>query len=382
MLHSGASWPGNGRLTPQSPAMRPSLPVAAFVLASSLAAQNTLVSPLSCVAVEGDSSNTFPFVINTPRRYLQIHADLGTTPLVITKLCFRVGGSNLVFPGTRTHDMEMWMGEAVPGAIALPSLVFDANYATPKTLVLPRQFVTFGPTGQSVSPGPNPFHPTLEITLATPFAYSGTAPLIWEVAYYGSTTSGGSTSSLDADASTSTTATSAITGTGCLATGLSTLMTHTYTVHDSVGTLMMNGTITNGPPNGLALMAIGFTNPNVAVPGLCSNLYTDAVLVQFLGVTSATGSFNADNPTGAFILPNTAAGFALFTQAVAIDPLSTAPLPLVLSNGRTSTVPAPGTAEVNLVTRLWNNAGGTTATTATFGTTIVGYGLATQFTHL
>jgi hypothetical protein len=44
-------------------------------------------------------------------------------------------------------------------------------------------------------------------------------------------------------------------------------------------------------------------------------------------------------------------------------------------------VPPIGTAEVNQVTRLWNTVGGTTATTAAFGTTIVGYGLATQFTY-
>ena len=348
-------------------------------LAASLAAQ-TIVSPVSCTAAEGDSSNTFPFVGATPRRYMQIHADLGTSPLVITKLTFRVGASTLVFAGTRTHDMELYMGEALPSSVALPSLTFDANYATPKTLVLPRQFVTFGPTGQSVSPGPNPFHSTLEITLATPFAYSGTAPLIWEVAYFGSTASG-STSSLDADGSTSVTATSAITGTGCLPTGGSSLMTHTYTVNDSRGTLLLNGTISNGPAIALAFMGIGFSNPSAPV-GLCSNLYTDAVVLQFLGVTSATGSFNADNPTGAFILPNNAVGTTLFTQAFALDTLSTAAFPLVMSNGRSSTVPAVGTAEVNLVTRLWNNVGGTTATTAAFGTTMVGYGLATQFTHL
>ncbi|HEU4420081.1 MAG TPA: hypothetical protein VFT55_14195, partial [Planctomycetota bacterium] len=352
-----------------------------FALAASLAAQ-TIVSPASCVSAEGDSSNTFPFVGATARRYMQIHADLGAVPLVITKLTFRVGASTLVFPGTRTHDMELYMGEALPTAVALPSLTFDANYATPKTLVLPRQFVTFGPTGQSVSPGPNPFHPTLEITLATPFVYSGTAPLIWEVAYYGSTTSGGSTSSLDADGSTSVTATSTITGTGCMATGATSLMTHTYTVNDSRGTLLLNGTISNGPANALAFMGIGLSNPGVPVPVLCSNLYTDVVVLQFLGVTSATGSFTGENPTGALILPNNAVGLALFTQAFAFDPLLSAPFPMVASNGRSSLVPAVGTAEVNLVTRLWNNVGGTTATTAAFGTSIVGYGLATQFTHL
>jgi hypothetical protein len=359
--------------------MRIASTFALLALAGALTAQNTIVSPVSCNGVEGDSSNTFPFVTATPRRYLQMHADLGPGQKVITKITFRVGASTSTFAGTRTHDLEVYMGEALPGAIALPNLTFDANYATSKTTVLPRTFVTFGPTGTSTSPGPNPFDPLLEITLATPFVYSGTLPLIWEVAYFGSTAAG-STSSLDADASTSVTATSAITGTGCIAVGETAPMTHAYTVNDSAGTLLMNGTITNGPANAFALMAIGFSNPNAPV-GLCANLFTDAVVVQFLGVTSATGSFTADNPTGAIITPNTATGLTICTQAIVIDPLSTAALPFVLSNGRQSTVPAVGSAQVNQVTRLWNSVGGTTATTAAFGTSTVGYGLATQFTY-
>ena len=360
----------------------PALAFLAFTLGSLLPAQNTVVSPVSCIGVEGDSSNTFPFVEATPRRYLQMHGDLGTTARVITKIGFRVGASTLAFPGTRTHDIEVYMGEALPTALARPNLVFDANYAAPKTTVLPRQFVAFGPTGQSISPGPNPFLPSLEITLATPFAYTGTAPLIWEVMYFGSTTSGGTTSSLDADASTSVTAASTVTGTGCMAVGATSLMTHAYTVNDSAGTLLMNGTISNGPASALAMMAIGFSDPNLAVPGLCANARTDGWLVQFLGMTTATRSFTADTPTGAIILGNGGAGLPIYTQAFALDPLSTAPLPLVASNGRFSVVPAPGTAQWNRVTRLWSTGGGTATATAAFGTSTVGYGLATQFTHL
>lgn len=353
----------------------------ALALAGTLAAQNTIVSPVGLDVVEGDYNNVFPFGQATARRYLQIHADLGTTPLVITKLTFRVNASTTSYTGTRTHDLEVYMGDAVPTAQQLPSLTFDANYAAPKTTVLPRTLVTFGPTGPSVTPGPNPFLNTLEIVLATPFVYTGTAPLIWEVAYFGSTSSG-TMSIYDADGSTSVTAPSTITGTGCAATGATALMTHSYTINDSAGTLLMNGTIANGPPNSLALMAIGFSNPNVPVPGLCSNLYTDAALLQVLGTTSATGAYTADNPTGAFILPNSATGLTLFTQAFAFDAGSTLALPLTASNGRSATVPAIGTAEVNQVTRLWNTVGGTTATTAFFSPTTVGTGLVTQFTHL
>jgi hypothetical protein len=360
--------------------MRSHLLFVACALAVSLDAQNTTVSPVSSATLEGDSNNVFPFGQTTVRRYMQIHADLGPAPLVITKIAFRVNASTTNYTGTRTHDIEVYMGEALPTAQQLPNLTFDSNYASPKTTVLPRTFVTWGPTGQAVSPGPNPFNGTMEIVLATPYVYTGTAPLIWEVAYFGST-SVGTMSIYDADASTTATAASTILGTGCAATGASALMTHTYTVNDTAGTLLMNGTIANAPANSLALMAIGFTNPNVPVPGLCSNLFTDATLIQVLGLTSATGTFTADTPTGAIIVPNNATGLQIFTQAFAFDLLSTAGLPLTASNGRSSTVPAVGTAQVNQVTRLWNTVGGTTATTAAFATSTVGYGLVTEFTH-
>lgn len=355
------------------------LPV--VLLATSLVAQGVVVSPVGSAALEGDSNNVFPFGQATPRRYMQIHADLGPTPLVITKLSFRVNASATNYTATRTLDLEIYMGEALPAAQATPSFTFDANYAGPKTTVLPRTFVTFGPTGQSVTPGPNPFNATLEIPLATPYVYTGAAPLIWEVAYFGQTGTG-TMSAYDADASTSLTAPSTITGIGCAPSTSTTPMTHTFTVNDTAGTLLMNGTITGGPANQLALMAIGFTNPNLPVPDLCANLYTDAALIQTLGLTTATGTFTADTPTGLLVLNNSAVGLPIHTQAFVLDPGSTFALQLCASNGRSAIVPAPGTAQVNAVTRLWNTVGGTTATTAFFTTSTVGYGLVTQFSHL
>lgn len=354
-----------------------------LVLAATAAAQGAVVSPIGSATVEGDSNNVFPFGQTTPRRYMQIHADLGTTPLVITKLAFRINTPNTPtnFTGTRVHDLEIYMGHGHPTAQATPSLVFDNNYSGPKTTVLPRTLVTWGPQGTSVSPGPNPFNGSMDIVLATPFVYTGTGPLIWEVAYFGNTTTG-TMSNFDADGSSGATTTSTITGTGCAPSTSATPMTHTYTVVDIAGTLLMNGTITDGPANELALMAIGFSNPNVAVPGLCSNLYTDATLIQVLGFTTATGTFTEHTPTGAFILPNTAVGLQLFTQAFVFDAGSTFGLQLCASNGRSATVPGAVTTQVNLVTRLWNTVGGTTATTAFFSPVTVGYGLVTEFTHL
>ena len=356
-----------------------SLSFLGLLLTTSLPGQ--VVSPLGFDTVEGDSNNAFPFNSSVVRRYMQIHADLGTTPLVITGMSFRVNASTTNYTGTRAQDIEVYMGDGLPNSVLLPSLTYDANYAAPKTTVLPRTIVTHGPTGQAVTPGPNPF--TMDVVFTTPYVYTGTAPLVWEVALFGSVLTG-TFSQLDADGSPVTSATSTITGTGCAPTGSATLMTHTYSVVDVGGILWLNGTITGGPPNQLALMAIGFSNPSAPLPGLlCSNLYTDAAVLQVLGFTSATGAYTADNPTGAIIIPNTAAGVTLFTQAFVFDPLSLLGLPLTASNGRSATVPSTSPVPINLVTRLWNNVGGTTATTAVFASTSrVGYGLVTRFNHL
>jgi len=349
--------------------------VVATWLAGAALAQGSLVSPVGTTSVEGNSSNTFPFVSSVARRYMQLHGDLGTAPLLITQLSFRAGASTINSTGTRTYDLELYMGDGV--STLVPSLVFDSNYLTPKTVVIPRTLITWGPQGQSVTPGPNPFTGNMDLLLPTPFAYLGTNPLVWEVAHYGATAAGTFTS-LDADESSTLVAPSTITGLGCVATGQNSPMRHTYTVRDTAGTLLMHPSIAVGPANSLCLLAIGFGNPTLVVPGLCGTVYTDALITQVLGFTTPTGSFTGDAP---ILVANSLTGLPLFTQCFAVDLGLGNPIQIVCSDGRQATVPAPQTAHVNLASRLWNNLGGTTATTAIFGQWSVGYALSTRFSH-
>lgn len=360
--------------------MRSSSLFAFVALASALAAQGAIVSPVGAATLEGSGSNGFPFSSTVVRRYMQIHSDLGTTPLVITRLGFRVTAGTTNYTGTRDHDLELYMGE---GRDALnPSYTFDNNYNAPKTLVMPRGIVTFGPSGQAVTPGPNPFTGTMDLVLPQPFVYSGTASLIWEVGYYGNT-SVGTSGTVDAEQGVVTSGTSAVTGTGCIASGQAAAMTHTFTASDIAGTLALNSTVTAGPASSLCFLAIGFSNPNLAVPGLCSNVYSDALITQLVGFTDAAGAITTSTPTATtFVLPNGLAGVSLFTQVFAIDAGSANPIQFAASNGRSITVPSSNTTRVNLATRLVNNAGGTTATEAVFFTSTVGYALPVQFTHL
>ena len=359
--------------------MRSSSLFAFLALASALAAQSTTVSPVGAATLEGSGSNAFPFGSTVQRRYMQIHSDLGSSPLVITRLGFRVTASATNYVGTRDHDLELYMGE---GRDALnPSYTFDNNYNAPKTLVMPRGIVTFGPTGQAVTPGPNPFTGVMDLVLPQPFVYTGTASLIWEAHYYGNTSTGTS-GTVDAEQGVLTTGTSAVTGTGCIATGQAAAMTHTFTAADIAGTLAMNATVTAGPASSLCFLAIGFTNPILSFPGLCSNVYSDATITQLIGFTDAAGAITTATPTATtFIVPNGLVGVPLFTQVFGIDAGSPNPIQFAASNGRSITVPTSNTTRVNLATRLFNNTGGTTATESNFFTSTVGYSLPVQFTH-
>jgi hypothetical protein len=358
--------------------------LAVLAAATSALAQNQIVSPVGATSLDGSGSNSFPWASTTARRYQQLHGDVGGTPKVITQLSFRASSGTSNALGVRTHDIELYMGEGV-NALA-PSFTFDANYlggVAGRTLVMPRQFVNMGPQGQIVT-GVNPFTGNMDLLLTTPFAYSGANSLVWEVVYYGQTTATtGSFPAPDAEQGVVTGSTSTITGTGCAPTGLGAPMTHAFSCNDVAGTLLLNATIAGGPANSFALLAIGTANPNLAVPGLCANLFSDAVLLNFIGLTDAAGALTTATPTlSTIVIPNTLTGVTLHTQAFVLDPASSLGLPFTASNGRQVTVPASDLTRVNQASRVVNNAGGTTATEGVFFTTSVGYALVTQFTYL
>jgi len=214
------------------------------LLTTAALAQGAIVSPVGAATVDGSGANGFPFASATVRRYQQIHSDLGAAPLQITSLSFRLSAGTTNYLGTRITDVELYMGEGV--SALQPSYTFDDNYVAPKTLVIPRSFITFGPQGQAVSPGPNPFTSNMDFLLPAPFLYTGANSLVWELHNFGVTTgaAGTYTTTTDAEQGVVTAGTSTITGTGCIATGQTVAMTHTFTCHDIAGTLGMNSTVT------------------------------------------------------------------------------------------------------------------------------------------
>jgi hypothetical protein len=342
--------------------------------------QSTIVSPTVAATTEGTANNVYPFASPVVRRYQQIHGDIGGAPKIIQKLSFRMNASAVNYTGTRAIDLEMFIGLARP--VHQTSFYFDQNYVGPRTPAIARKFVNMGPQGQAVSPGPNPFTSNMDLVLDTPFPYTGTTALVWEVVVYSNTVSG-SFSAMDAESSSSTTGTAVAQGAGCVATGQTAAMTHTATYTDRAGNLLISFLLQRGPANAATLLAIGASNPNLAIPGLCSNLQTDLIVLLLMGVTDPSGGINRQMAAAcSFVLPNTLGGAVIHSQAHALDPSRPDPIQICNSEGRQGTVPLPNLTRRMEVVRLWNDTGGTTALQAICApASTIGYGLVTQFTY-
>jgi hypothetical protein len=366
----------------------PSVASVTFVAAAALAVgvipaqTNTFVSPVSAATVEGSASNGFPWNSTTSRRYMQIHGDTILQPMAITKLSWRRDGGAASGTAARTADIELFMGLARDWESV--SYVLSDNYLVPPTRVIARRIVNMGP---HVGGSPAPF--SLDAVLDAPYGYGGGLPLIWEAHVHSLTLPTGSSASIDVDAAPFTVGSTSITGSGCIASGNTAEMTHVVSTGDMGGTLTFGFTATNAPPNALAFLAIGATNPNLPVPGLCGPLYTELALMLQVGLTDGSGQLGTtlsglQYPSGrtAFSMPNRVQGATIYTQLHAVDVGSSLPIAIVGSNGRMVTFPFSNTSKVVKVTRLFNNTGGTTATDALFfHSSTVGYGAVTQFTY-
>lgn len=346
-----------------------------FSVAAPLAAQpSTLVSPAQAAAVGTTTTNAFPFNSTTVRRYLQLHGDLGVGPKSISQLRFRQPCGTGTGGGSRTMLLDMWVGTGRP--VQSMSFAFDANYTAPKTQVMTQQTVNWGPIGaQTACPAPSPFESAMSLPISQPFAYLGTGAnsFIWEVAVFSNT---GSSIPVNTHVTTNVAGTSTVTAAGCGT------MTHGVTAYDHGGILSLNFTVTAGPGTAPTVVALGSSNPNLSVPGLCSPLLTDLVFLLPVGMTLASGAITTTEAAqSTLVMPNAFAGATLFTQAHSLDVSSSFPIQVRNSNGRSTVIPAQGT-NPGLVARVVNNAGGTTATSGVyFSTSTVGYGLVTEITY-
>lgn len=339
-----------------------------LLLTAGLAAQSYTVSPSAFTNTPGGNSNTIPFWSAT-HRYQQIHGDMKGTPRVILGMSLRKGTSTSSSGIARTLDVEVSMCNS---NFAASSTTFAANYVGTPVVVLPRQTVNL-PDWTFSQGTPEPW--SIVIPYTTPWPYTGQNDLLWEWVIHSTT----STGSYFADAYSGSNADRANAtivnlGTGCLATGKTSVMSQTLTCYTTTSNKKLNFGLSgaNAPNSVPAAVMVGPVNPNLTVPGLCEKVFV-VPLWTLPVTTSASGGisvplFQADYD------PNWA-GAKLYVQSVAVD-VGQSGLPFALSRGQEATLPvlSPGAYPIQ---RIWSNSN--TATTGSKET--YAYGLVTRFTH-
>ncbi len=350
--------------------------LAALLVSAAAIAQSYSVSPPAHANTQGNASNPIPFY-NANARYMQIHGDLKGTPRVMQGMSIRRGQVGTQTNATaRTLDLTVLMANS---NIQTTSTTFAANYLGTPTVVKPKGTVNF-PDWTASGGTPEPW--TIVIPFTAPWPYLGTNDLLWEwlvenntgstLAYYADIYSG-----LTGPNQDMTQATQTAIGTGCTATGQSRPMTvsaRSYTSNALQG-FYFRATGSSGPLNAPSNMMIGIVNPNLTVPGLCTNLYT--LPMWYFPTTS-------HNTTGSITMPDVLVpwnpgyqGAKLYTQAISLDAGQTG-LPLALSNGLETVIPAmtpPGSSPIVRIFDL-NSATATTAIVNYYA-----YGLIVRFTH-
>lgn len=345
------------------------------------AAQSPIVSPAGTASSDGLDVSPLPLLHDTPRRFLQIHSDLGTTAGGIKKLTFRRDVTSPRGSGSRQIECELHMGNSVAWDRA--SYTFAANFVGARTKVIARRFVNL----PSLSSTGNPPAFELALTLDAPWSWSGSGSLAWDLAMFQGHTTGTYATGLDGQVASTRAGSSFRTGLGCYASGRGAAMQHDLDLYDAAGTLAIAGLVTNAPANAPCVWMIGIANPSTLLPGMCSPLYTDMIVGLLVGTTDANGTLGASSygtpaPGGTFslVFPNGAPNVTLFTQVHAVDLALPFPIQIASSDGRATTIPTPDRSRLVKVTRLYSDDGRTDAPSAIFipdGN--IGCGLVTQF---
>lgn len=157
---------------------------ALLLLSAAAVAQNTVVSPAGLANQSGNGANLWPWAQATTR-YQQVHSDLGPTPRLYRKLAFRQAAGNGTFTGVRVLDLEVWAGNA--RSYDTVSTAFASNYVTPRTNVIARKLVNFGPQGPAANPSP---FQGMDLVFDAPVAHVLAFSFAWEVVIHANALTG------------------------------------------------------------------------------------------------------------------------------------------------------------------------------------------------
>lgn len=315
-------------------------------LVSATAAQWSQVCPAHYGTWEGSTLSGLPFSgTGFPVRLQQAHIEPKGAARAITQLAFRSSG--IVGDAryqSRTVDLDIQMGH---GNLASFGNTFAGNYRTPPMAVFARRTVNTPDYSPGSRSAPTPFD--LAFALDVPFTHNGVDDLVWEVTVHGASGAG---TAVPLDAVTSgmnlvIPSNYQLNGQGCSYGGAEMLLHPTGSLQGfPVNAWIQDWSTRNCPPASAAVLLLGVTDPNVTVPGLCTNLRV-MPLIQVPGVTDGTGGFDP--------FPNTAplpripyaassVGSRLEAQVAAID----ASGPTLYASNGASTILPPWTPTVGI----------------------------------
>ncbi|MCC6670457.1 MAG: hypothetical protein IT458_05305 [Planctomycetes bacterium] len=319
--------------------------VSSLLLGAGLVAQNYVVAPTILENLEGNSNNTWPW--NNAARYMQLHGDLKGTPRGFTGIAWRRDGAlgNTLAYAPRTLTMEVSMGD---GNLAAVSATFATNYLNTPVNVFTRKTVNAPDWVARRASEPATFD--FALVFDAPYGYIGTNDLVYEIVIHATTagTAGYAADYVNSNATANWYGAYQAAGTGCTtANGAMGLRSQVY-ASPSRQLFSLRWDIERGPTSAQTTCLVGLADPNLPVPGLCTNLRTDGALFTVSATTNATGTANSAALTTPY--SSSLAGFVFTSQAFALD-AGQSGIPVAGSNGITITLPAipatpPGIARI------------------------------------
>lgn len=303
-----------------------------LLLCAAVPTQTNFTSPRGLNAIEGNNA----FIHwGGSRRFQQVDYTQVGAPFLIQSISWRRNGNSNGAAGTRTMDLQIDLGRADFGAL---HLYLDDNFLpSTRTTVFNQTGVVF-PDWSAALPGPTPFD--FKVILAQPYVYTGRDALVIDFTHL----SASSNSQLSTDREFNgpiTPPSGAKLGTGCVATGRTSAFAHAsgFLNFDVLPTPLygmryrLGGT--NAPAAGQVVVLIDGANANL--PGIfCTTLY--AVPTWSFPMRSLGTGFVPDVSFGFTNIPS-AVGAVLYSQLAVLDP-GQRPLPISLSNGQATTIPA------------------------------------------
>lgn len=358
----------------------------AVLLAAPLAAQD-FVSPAVFTNREGNFRNGWPWQEQL-MRYQQIHGDMrSTTPRAWRAIAFRadeyyshyVGGpySSSVYGSPRNVEIEMRMGNAV---FASRTNAFDTNYLNGTgTVVVTKKNVSLPDYRPGVPSGvPTPWD--FVINLDQPWSFAGTNDIAWDVKITGNSLN--RVEFYPVDGFLNCTNCDGVYnrryhGLGCMTntSGANWFKVDIDAVfsRSSTGFIELAWQGYRAPASSMVALNIGLTNPNLSLPGLCTNLYATPVL-SLTYRANQMGRFRDEGNRFFLAINSGLQGARMFVQAAAID--SSQPgLPIALSQGLEMTVPV--VYPEHNVRRIYDNSAG--APNNPTGSGPYGSGIVTKF---